>query len=133
MQVGGEWADLWHTIWALGPRGVGANILLSQVSGFTQSPEWPPKESIREDASGSQAKSDGSVGAERPPDWLDRVKEIEGSVVTGFQLCTLNGKVLVCRPVRGLLRAMGVRHTHVLWLNHRQTCLSGLHWKVLHS
>ncbi len=69
---------------------------MSQVSGFEQSPEWPSKELLRENSGGNQSKSSGS-NAERASDWLERVKEIEGSIVTGFQLCTLNGMyVCVC-------------------------------------
>lgn len=109
-QVGGEWNSAWDSVWAMGPKGFGANILLSRVSAFAHSHDWLP----------SNVFSVASVpeGEPREPGWQERIKEIEGSILTGFQLSALSGP-LCEEPMEGVafivddIRLMYVTFGHI--------------------
>jgi len=85
------WADHWSKVWALGPRHVGPNILLNSIPGFQQKPNWLPLELIR--ALEAPAAQDSEV--------KERIRGMEGSIISGFQLCTVAGP-LCEEPMEGV-------------------------------
>lgn len=82
----------------MGPKGVGANIFFCEVQGFQQSPDWLPRNCLQTNR--STGNEDPDQSAQREAYWNERVREIEGSILTGFQMCTQNGVLHICMLVR---------------------------------
>ena len=81
-KVGGEWASAWDGVWAIGPKGFGANMLISRVPGLAHSHDWMPPDMF------SATRGQEGASAGREEGWNERVKETEGSILTGMAQMT---------------------------------------------
>ncbi|XP_054627881.1 elongation factor-like GTPase 1 [Dunckerocampus dactyliophorus] len=77
MLQGRKWRNAVDYIWAFGPRRCGPNILLNNVEGYRRPSLWQCL--CREDKSG-EAEAQARI-----------VRELDNSIVSGFQLATLSG------------------------------------------
>ena len=82
-------------MWSLGPKHSGANVLLCGIEGFAHSPDWFAHLVV----GGGVA---GAAGEPRDEDFVRRVRELEGSIVSGFQLCAAAGP-LCEEPMEGVV------------------------------
>jgi len=110
---GPRWAAEWPKLWALGPKHSGPNVLLSHIPGFVQTPDaWLPPHMVHGDTSGgdggraetgvvSAGGEEGGAAGGSEADFVRRVRELEGSVLSGFQLCSGAGP-LCEEPLEGV-------------------------------
>ncbi|EPQ54738.1 P-loop containing nucleoside triphosphate hydrolase protein [Gloeophyllum trabeum ATCC 11539] len=90
VKVGGEWADVADRIWAFGPQGAGACILVDT--------RWPVSpNSLRRRMDRLRAGEDKEVQSAAE----QSMRDLEGHVETGFQFATFQGP-LCAEPVEGL-------------------------------
>ena len=94
--AGGRWREAWCRVWSLGPKHSGANVLLCGIEGFAHSPDWFPAHLVV----GSGVA--GAACEPRDEDFVRRVRELEGSIVSGFQLCAAAGP-LCEEPMEGVV------------------------------
>jgi hypothetical protein len=86
---GVAWGEAWEQLWALGPRHTGPAVLLCGLGGYEQLPDWVPEELVRAAPRGPGADAQAA-----------RVREMEGSIVSGFQLACAAGP-LCEEPIEG--------------------------------
>jgi len=150
--AGPQWEKEMDSLWAFGPKRVGANILLNHIPAYRDSEQWMPlikkmaqdfvvdqkvvvdeeigqERPVMEERSGATSPTEGESMEEAQKNIeaalvtsnkkLQLLKELDNSIVTGFQMATASGPLCeepmlgVCFIVEDVLfKAEDVAYSH---------------------
>eukprot|EP00164_Ancoracysta_twista_P001011 GFYU01001320.1.p1 GENE.GFYU01001320.1~~GFYU01001320.1.p1 ORF type:complete len:1032 (+),score=360.14 GFYU01001320.1:92-3187(+) len=92
-EAGGAWPSIVDSIWAMGPRRYGPNILLNKIPAYVDSGLWKSKLNTN--------KVDKTAEPGSPDPLVKFYQSIDNSIATGFQLATLQSP-LCEEPMSGV-------------------------------